>query len=353
MNCYDRVMAVLGGRKKSIDRLPCMNSVSTATKDFMKATDAWWPDAHKDPEKMAKLGSAAHRICGLDNVTIPFDMVVEAEVLGAPVDLREEAFKRGKILWPGVKKFVINEPYDIKVPQDVSAAGRIPVIEKAIRILKKEFGGKVPVNVFMNPPFTCVSSYLVDTIRFMKMVVTSPGEIHGFLETSMDVFIEIAKIYEEAGADIITLHEMGASTDNISPSHFEALAAPYIKKLVNSVKCPTILNICGSAESIIDKMVKCGATAITIDERTPVDKARTIVDKIRSGYPIIGNISSRKVIHDGPIEHIRDSVKKAIEQGADIVAPGCDFWIETPTKHIKALVDAVASEGKIYRQDKE
>ena len=349
MNHYDRVMAVLRGRKERIDRLPCMNPVSTATKEFMKATDAWWPDAHKDPEKMAKLGSAAHKICGLDNVTIPFDMVVEAEVLGASVNLREEAFKRGKILWPGVKKFVINEPYDIKIPQDVSAAGRIPVIEKAIKILRKEFEGKVPINVFMNPPFTCVSSYLVDTIRFMKMIVTSPDEIHGFLETSMDVFIEIAKIYEEAGADIITLHEMGASTDNISPSHFETLAAPYVKELVNSVKCPTILNICGSAESIIDKMVKCGASAMAIDERTQMDKARTIVDKIRPGYPIIGNISSRKVIHAGPIERIRDSVKEAIEQGVDIVAPGCDFWIETPTEHIKALVNAAASEGKVYR----
>lgn len=347
---YDRVMAVLRGRKEEADRLPCINTVSTATKEFMQAMNAWWPAAHKDPEKMAELGSAAHKLCGLDNITVPFDMTVEAEVLGAPVDLREAAIAKGKLLWPGVKKFIIKEPQQLRV-ENAREMCRVPTVVKAIKILKEELGGKVPINVFMDPPFTCLSSYVVDTITFMMMLNTQKDKVHEFMRIAMGAFINIAKAYEEAGADVITLHEMGAPMDNISPTHFEEFVMPYLKRLIGSIECITVLNICGSTLGIIDKMINCGPSAIAIDERTPMDGARRIADSVRLCYPLIGNISSRETIHEGSTEAIQKSVEKVIKQGVDAVAPGCDFWIGTPTEHIKVFVNAVEKYGKICRYD--
>jgi uroporphyrinogen-III decarboxylase len=52
------------------------------------------------------------------------------------------------------------------------------------------------------------------------------------------------------------------------------------------------------------------------------------------------------VIHLGPIERINEFVRNDIENGVDMVAPGCDFWLETPTEHVKAFVDAVINYGK-------
>jgi uroporphyrinogen-III decarboxylase len=45
------------------------------------------------------------------------------------------------------------------------------------------------------------------------------------------------------------------------------------------------------------------------------------------------------------VETIRDAVKRTIEEGVDMVAPGCDFWLQTPTEHIKAFVDATIKFG--------
>jgi len=340
MKSYERLMTILGGRKEDVDRIPCVNSTSVCTIEFMKAYDAYWPAAHKDPAKMAKLGSAAHRQCGLDNVSVPFCMTVEAEVLGAVID-----FHQDKVKWPSVKEFHVEDPSDLKFPKDVSKAGRVPVILEAIKILKKEFEGKVPVNAYIVPPFTSVSSYLVDSITFLKWLRKAPEKAHRLLKEALDVYVEIAHLYVDAGADVITLHGMGASNDNISPKHFDEFVKPYLKEIIKRSKSPTILNICGSALMIADKMVECGASAIAVDERTPINEAREKIDRIKPGFPLIGNVSSYGVIHEGPVERIREAVKRCVEDGVSIVAPGCDFWLGTPTDNIKAFVEACIKHG--------
>lgn len=328
-------MAVLKGKKEDIDGIPCINSASVSTLEFMKAYDAYWPAAHKNSEKMAKLGSSAHKLCSLDNVSIPFCMTVEAEVLGANIDFHENEIK-----WPSVKQFQVKDPSDLKLPKDVSTAGRVPVIREAIKILKKEYEGNVPINVYIVPPFTSLSSYLVDSITFLKWLLRSPEKVHQLCRATVDYYVEIANLYQDAGADVITLHAMGASTDNISPHHFEEFVQPYLKEIIRRLNAPTILNICGSALMIVDQMVECGANAIAVDERTPIKEAREKIDRITPGYPLIGNVASFGIIHQGPVERIDKAVKGCIDDGVSIVAPGCDFWIETPTEHIKTFVNA-------------
>jgi MtaA/CmuA family methyltransferase len=335
MKSYERLMLTLKGKKDDADRIACVNSASVSTIEFMKAYDATWPSAHKDPAKMARLGSAAHRQCGLDNISVPFCMTVEAEVLGAKINFHED-----KIKWPSVREFQVKDPSDIRFPKDVSETGRVPVIIEAIKKLKEEFAGDVPVNAYVVPPFTSISSYLVDSITFLKWLGKAPEKAHQLLKDTVNVYAEIAGLYIDAGADIITLHGMGASNDNISPRHFDEFVKPYLKEIIKHLKAPTILNICGSALMIVEKMVECGASAIAVDERTPIKEARETVEKIRPGYPIIGNVPSYDVIHQGPIEKIQAAVKRCMEDGVSMVASGCDFWIETPTEHIEAFVRA-------------
>jgi [methyl-Co(III) methanol-specific corrinoid protein]:coenzyme M methyltransferase len=338
---YDRFMAVLNGRPGDISRTPCINTTSVATIEFMETYDAYWPAAHHNPEKMARLGSAANRLCDLDNVSVPFCMTVEAEVFGSVIDFHE-----GSVRWPSIREYQIADPSDLEIPEDVSEAGRIPVVIEAIRLLKEEFEGVVPVNAYMAPPFTSISSYLVDSITFLKWLRRAPEIVHEFCSTIIDTYVKIANLYGEAGADVITLHEMGASTDIISPTHFNEFVKPYLSEIAKRVKTPIVLNICGSTMAILESMIECGAKAIAVDERTPIHSARSLVNSKKSGYPIIGNIPAYQVIHAGPADSIVGSVKRAIEEGVDMVAPGCDFWLETPINNIGVFVDAVNKHSK-------
>jgi uroporphyrinogen-III decarboxylase len=74
-------------------------------------------------------------------------------------------------------------------------------------------------------------------------------------------------------------------------------------------------------------------------------KAKEIMNKINPEIPLMGNIPAFGIIHRGTPEDIREITKLVIDNGVDIVSPGCDFWLETPTDNIKALVNATIELG--------
>ena len=339
-------MNILNGKKRDIDRLPAMNSVGTYTLESMKAFDAQWPDAHWDPKKMARLAAGLSKLAGLDNITVPFDLTLEAEVFGAPVE-----YFMDQVKWPTVKRFIARDASDLQFPDDILSAGRIPQVLEALRILREENGGKVPVIAYINAPFTSIGSYLVEPSEFLKMIRRTPEKITQFCDEMYPNYAEVANAYAEAGADVITFREEGASLDSISPRHFDELIKPYLKKMIGLVKAPQIIHNCGQCVSgdleLISKLMECGAMAITIGETTSMQAAREIADKVKPGYPLGGNVSAYNIIHGGPVELIREQVRNVIEDGADMVTPGCDFWIETPTKNVRAFVEAVEEFGKI------
>jgi [methyl-Co(III) methanol-specific corrinoid protein]:coenzyme M methyltransferase len=347
MNPYERLMAFLEGKKEDADRLPVWCPARTCTIDGMKVFDAYWPEAHKDPEKMARLAASVYELTGNENISVPFDMTLEAEALGAPCEYFE-----GKIKWISVKKFIATDIYDMDIPQDPSEfpeRGRIPVCLEAIKILKKKYGGKVPVMGIVNCPFTSVGSYVLDPVEFHKYLIREPEKIHRIYETLNPYFAAQANAFKEAGADVIVYTEEGASLDNISPKHFEEFVKPHLTELISMTPPPRVLHICGTLISgeleVISSMIDCGAEAITIEERTSMVEARRIADEHRPGYVIGGNINAYNVIHSSSVEVVRDRVKRVVEEGTDMVMPGCDYWLETPTEHIRAFVNAAIEYG--------
>ncbi len=337
-NSYNKVISAL--KEQSADGTPVINSVGTYTKQFMEVEDAYWPEAHRNPEKMMKLASAAHRLCGLDNITVPFDLVVEAEILGAPINYFE-----GKVKWPSPKDFILKDISDLMIPNDPASQGRVPLIVEAIQLLKNKYEGTAPIIAYINCPFTSISSYLVDTSTFLMWIKLDPKKVKEFYKITLECFAAIANAYKEAGADIITFREEGCSTNNVSPSHFQEFIQPNLKKLIEKVKPPRILHICGSTEAIIPMMMKCEAEAISIDQSTPIKQAREITNTVKSRYPIVGNIDPYNIISKGTSAKINESVRNVINDGVTLVAPGCDFWIDTPIENMQAFVDAAHTYG--------
>ncbi|MEM1512918.1 MAG: uroporphyrinogen decarboxylase family protein [Candidatus Jordarchaeales archaeon] len=333
LNSYERVMSVLKGGGK-VDFLPCVNFSSTCTREFMEYTGAWWPEAHMDPVKMARLGAAAHKLCCLDNVTVPFDTLVEAEVFGVPVDFHE-----GYLAWPSIKRPLLKRVVPPIPPGDVARSGRVPVVAEAVRLLKEEFEGAVPVNVLVVPPFTSTSYYVFDHTSFMMTLERDPGAVKEVLDEVVDVYVEIVDTYVDAGADVITLCEMGGSASTLPSMLFDELVVPYVRKMAERANV-SVLSIPGEALPLMDRVTKCNVNGVAIDHNTPISGARKILDYSKPGYPLIGNIDPVEVLYEGPEEKIRIAVKKAIEDGVSMVAPGSDFWIETPTRHVSAMVEA-------------
>lgn len=355
MSPYERLIAILSWarakrRKEDVDRLPAYNCITTYTLDGMKIFDAYWPEAHKDPVKMAKLGSALHELAGLECVEVPFELTLEAEALGLELE-----FFDGKLKWPSVKEYAVKSLEDLDIPEkpeEMRERGRVPVVCEALKILQERYGGKVPVLANIDFPFQAIGGYMVDTAKWYMMIRSHPEAAHEFMKVLTPYFTEVAVAYLEAGADVLTYREEASSLANIHPKTFRSLVMPYLKESIARTKKygHVILHCCGELWSPkvenVSGLIECDADAVTVEEATSMEKTREIANQLKGPwYPIGGNLSAYEVLHRGPIDKIRDRVKKVIDDGCDMPMAGCDIWLETPTEHIKAFVNAVVEFG--------
>ena len=83
-----RVLSAIAGDR--VDRVPVTSVSQTGTYEQMERTGAWWPEAHLNAEKMARLSMAAHELTGLETARVPFEQTVEAEALGCKLRFKRD-----------------------------------------------------------------------------------------------------------------------------------------------------------------------------------------------------------------------------------------------------------------------
>ncbi|MBC7330136.1 MtaA/CmuA family methyltransferase [bacterium] len=325
MSIFKNVLASLLRERKSF--YPCLSANPTPTFEQMKAVNSFFPAAHKDPEKMSHLAIAGHKLIGFDAVRIPFCQTIEAEALGCEVFLGSDNIPT-----------VISHPYRIGdkfiLPDDILKRGRIPVLLEAIKIIKDEVK-EVPLIVGLVGPFT-ITGYLFGMTQLLMQMAISPEEILPYMEMALQVNEILVKAVEEAGADIICVEDMTASTDMISPDMYKDFILPYHEKLFSFISLPSILHICGNVTPIIGYMAETGADALSIDDKTDLRRARDIT---KMKVTLLGNLNPSTTLLHGDEKKVREATRKAIRDGIDIVAPGCALPLGTPSSNLRAMVE--------------
>ena len=71
------------------------------------------------------------------------------------------------------------------------------------------------------------------------------------MDAMVDAIVKICGIYKDAGADYITVREMGAGPDILSPRMFKSLVVPQLKKVFAAIDSPNNLHICGDTNMIV------------------------------------------------------------------------------------------------------
>ncbi len=101
-------------------------------------------------------------------------------------------------------------------------------------------------------------------------------------------------------------------------------------------------------------MASIGYDGISVEEKVDIARAKQDVEKggkiMRVGgktmsiggdssSKIVGNISTTQTLFTGSPEEVKAEVKRALEAGVDIVAPGCGLAPRSPIENIKAMVE--------------
>ncbi|MDH5677311.1 MAG: methyltransferase [Nitrospinota bacterium] len=331
MTPKERVLKFLRGEK--VDRPPVFSGMGNIIKPVLDKYGISFQQAHRDPEMMAKAASGMYREYGFECAVVPFDLGVEAEALGSVMNFYDDV---ENMLYPTIKEKCIKTVDDIKIPADISQAGRIPVIMGAISRLKEEFGDQVAVGTYILGPFT-LAGQLKELDELLEESFIEPEKTGKLLEVLSGYIIDVFKLYQQAGADYFTLREMGATSDVMSPRSFKSLVKPHLVRIMNEMPRPNILHICGDTNNIIEDMAQCGADAVSVDHKNRVADSRK---KLGDEVIILSGFDPVKILHQGATSEVRPGLEKMWD-GANAVWPGCDIWPEVTNENMAELTAAL------------
>ena len=325
-----RLLAALEG--KPVDKVPVCSVTQTGIVELMDEVGAPWPESHTNPELMAKLAIANYELSGLEAVRVPYCLTVLVEAMGCEINMGTK----------NRQPSVIGHPYPkslegAAIPEDLLQRGRIPAVLEAIKIIREKVGPDVPIIGGMEGPIT-VASDLVSVKSFMKWSIKKTDLFEQSLDIATEAAIMYAKAMVEAGADVISVADPVASPDLMSPASFKQFLQARLQKFSSSVDSVTVLHICGNVNPILNDMADCGFEGLSVEEKvgSPKKAKEVIGDRAR----FVGNISSPFTLLPGPVDKIKAEAKQALEEGVDVLAPGCGIAPMTPLENIKAMVAA-------------
>lgn len=288
----------------------------------------------KDADKLVECLMEVNRFYAPDGQPVIFDLQIEAEILGCELVWDKKAP-------PSVKTHPLENTQSIPTLIPTGNDGRLPVVLKAMNMMKSKVGEKTALFGLVCGPFT-LASHLRGTNLFMDML-DDEAYVNNLLDYCTKVCLAITDLYIKAGMDVIAYVDPMVS--QISPAHFQQFLAKPFTTLFQHTRSQNIRNslfVCGDATKNIDVMCHTLPDSIFVDENINLVQAKVITDA--HNVTLGGNIPLTTVMLLGTQQ---DNMKYALEliekMGTKnfILSPGCDMPFDVPKENVVGIVQAV------------
>jgi len=291
----------------------------------------------RNPELACEVTLQPIRAFELDAAIIFADILLPLKGMG--IDL-EFAKNEGPVISNPVRT-----RKDIDAVRVINPAEDVPYLLDAIKMVKKELNGKVPLIGFSGAPFT-LASYIIEGegsrnyVHTKKLMYEDPESWKVLMDKIADVVIVYLEAQADAGAQVLQLFDSWVGC--LGPDDFRQFALPYTKKVIDAVKKKgvPIINFGTNTGTYLDLVKQGGGDVIGVDWRVRLDSAWKTI-----GYEhaIQGNLDP--VVLFGPVKEIRKRVKEIIDmaggRAGHIFNLGHGIVLGTPVENVRAVVDAV------------
>ena len=289
----------------------------------------------KNPDLAAEVTIQPVDILEVDAAILFSDIFTPVEAMGMELDFA-----------PGP---VFQRP--IASMADVDAL-RIPCIERdvsyvpdAIRIIRRELNGRVPLIGFGGAPFT-LACYMIEGhgsknfIHVKRMMYAAPDVYTALMDKLTTMSIEYLNAQILAGAQIIQIFDTWGGI--LSPADYRAYVLPYVTRLIaglNRIHTPVIYFLMG-AGAMLDIVKEVGADVIGLDWHVDLSGAR---DVLGAETPVQGNLDPTVLFASPGV--IEREVKRILDENNG--RPGFVFNLGhgvlpmTPVDHVKFMIDCV------------
>lgn len=319
------ILSLLNGNK--LPSPPAFSGLIHVTADGLQSEGLSLHEVHHSAEKMARAAASTFKLTGMRSATLPLDLCAPAEALGAELNYEGDGF-------PQVRRAVFDSARGIGELENWRLeTGRLETVCEAIRLVKGDIGRDVVISGMIPGPYTLLL-YLCNPKNLFIEMKREPQVVLDALFHLSSFLAKIGKAYREAGADYVTIHEMGGSPGFIGPAKFEQFVLPALKGLHASLPSPRVLSVCGNTNKSMAALAEAGADAISVDQVNDLAASRDVLKEVL----LFGSVDPVVVLSKGEEAEVGEAVRKAKEAGVDAVWPGCDLVPSTPIRNIRAMM---------------
>jgi len=321
-----REIFLAGLRRNRTPRPAVGSATSVVTTDLMTQVGVAFPEAHLDPEAMARLAATGHLELGFDNVMPLFSVWHESAALGCEVDWGNP----GRM--PDGRPLHTSITQPLRLPRDFLDHPGCAVPLQALRRLRQELGGAAAIVGKVFGPWT-LGFHLYGVEEFLVATMLDPDRVRQVMTELLPVTVAFARAQVENGADAITLADH-CTRDLCSPETYRDFLGDFHRQLHELIPCPVVLHICGDTADRLAMIRETGLEGFHFDSKVPAVTARRLAgDRLA----LMGGTANIAVIRNGDAAAIRQDLLEKLRAGVDILGPECAVPLDAPAENLRTL----------------
>ena len=327
-------------RRQPVDRTPVW---------FMRQAGRYMPEYRairekyslleicNQPDLAAEITLQPVRALGVDAAILFADILLPAIPLGLGLE-----FVKGE--GPAIAK-PVRTLSDVHAMHPVNPEADLGYVLDAIRLLRRELEGDVPLIGFCGAPFT-LASYIIEGgpsrefLTTKTMMYSNPLVFHALMARLTTVLSEYITAQIHAGAQAVQVFDSWVGT--LSPHDYERYVLPYSHQVLNAAQSTgvPVIHFGTNTNTLLPLMKRAGGDVIGLDWRTPLAEGlKTLGD----GVAVQGNLDPAVLF--APQSEIKERVQGILQSAAGraghIFNLGHGVLQHTPVENLQAVVEMV------------
>lgn len=270
----DLLLRAAKGEKTERTPVWLMRQAGRILPEYRKVRDSvsGFIELAQTPELAAEVTIQPVDILGVDAAIIFSDILVIPEAMGLPYEMVE---KRG----PWFPNTVRTE-LELKKLRISDGENDLRYVIDAIKIVKKELNGSVPLIGFAGAPWT-IFAYMVEgsgSKTFSKareMLYTEPLFSHKLLQMITDSTINYLKAQIRAGADLVQIFDSWAGI--LGPKQYQEFSLKYISQICDVITEAPMTVFAKGAFFAREEMGQLNCETIGLDWNMGITESRKLI----------------------------------------------------------------------------
>ena len=292
----------------------------------------------KKPELACEVTLQPLRL-GVDAAILFADILLPLEPMGAPFEF---AKGEGPVVHSPISSRAQIDALRVIDPQE-----GLGYVLDAVRMIRRELAGRVPLIGFAGAPFT-LASYLIEGgksthfTKTKKLMYGEPESWHALMGKLAEVVRRYLRAQIEAGAQCVQLFDSWVG--QLSPDDYAEYVQPHVKHILGDLMALSpavpVIHFGTGTHSLLELQRDAGGHVIGLDWRTPLADGWARVGHDRA---VQGNLDPTVLF--APLDVVKKHVRRILEAAGG--RPGHVFNLghgilpETPVDVVRAVTDYV------------